>query len=69
MRKRTIIISILCLLMALPGGVLAETNGAQSPQTIKVVRGVQVKAAINSTSIAAALAGDFTRTCSGECNR
>ncbi|MDR7079599.1 hypothetical protein J2Y03_004657 [Neobacillus niacini] len=56
MRKRTIIISVLCLSMALPGGVLAETNGAVVPQSIKVVS--QVKAAVESTSTVA-LAEDF----------
>ncbi|MFS0774790.1 DUF4625 domain-containing protein [Neobacillus sp. 3P2-tot-E-2] len=32
MRKRTIIISVLCLSMNLPVGVFAETNGVQTPQ-------------------------------------
>ncbi|WHZ02863.1 Ig-like domain-containing protein [Neobacillus sp. YX16] len=39
MRKRSIIMSILCLLLALPSGALAEGNQAQTPQSVKVERG------------------------------
>lgn len=47
MRKRSIVISILCSL-ALPGGALAETNQDQNPKTIQVES--QVKAAESSTT-------------------
>ncbi|WP_045518817.1 Ig-like domain repeat protein [Neobacillus niacini] len=56
MRKRTIIISVLCLSLSLPVGVLAETNGAQIPQSIKVES--KVTAAVDSTSIVT-VADDF----------
>jgi hypothetical protein len=49
LRKRSIIISILCLLLALPSGALAEGNTAQTPQTIKVESGNQQ--AVKSDSI------------------
>ncbi|MEH7494264.1 Ig-like domain-containing protein, partial [Neobacillus niacini] len=57
MRKRSIIISILCSL-ALPSGALAESIQEQNPQSIKVESGNQLLAAVDSTSIAA-LADDF----------
>jgi hypothetical protein len=44
LRKRSIIISSLCILLALPSGALAEGNTAQTPQTIKVERGKQQNA-------------------------
>ena len=53
MRKRPIVISTLCLLLALPSGALAEANPAQAPPSIEVERGSQVKAAVNATSIVA----------------
>ncbi|WHY00450.1 Ig-like domain-containing protein [Neobacillus sp. DY30] len=51
MRKKSIVISVLCLSLSLPGGALAGTNGAVIPQSIKVES--QVKAAVDSTSIGA----------------
>jgi hypothetical protein len=56
--KRTKIISIACLLLALPSGALAEGNQELNPQSIKVQNGSQLLSAVDSTSIAA-LADDF----------
>lgn len=58
MRKRSIVISTLCLLLALPSGALAEDNPAQTPQSVTVEKGRQVTEAVNSTLIAT-LADDF----------
>ncbi|MFB3164824.1 Ig-like domain-containing protein [Neobacillus sp. 179-J 1A1 HS] len=58
MGKRTKIISIACLLLALPSGALAEGNQELNPQSIKVQNGSQLLSAVDSTSIAA-LADDF----------
>jgi hypothetical protein len=59
LRKRPIVISALCLVLALPSVGLANTNQAQTPPSIEVEAGGQVKAEVKSTSIAA-LADDFT---------
>jgi hypothetical protein len=55
LRKRSIIISSLCILLALPSGALAEGNKARTPQTIKVERGKQQNAlkAVKSENITA----------------
>jgi hypothetical protein len=60
LRKRSIIFSVLCLLLALPSGALAQVNEAQTPQLVKVERGKQVTgtAAAETPSIAA-LADDI----------
>ncbi|MEH6993742.1 Ig-like domain-containing protein [Neobacillus drentensis] len=59
MRKRQIIISALCLLLALPNVGLANTSQEQTPQSINVETGQQVTTEVKSTSITA-LAEDFT---------
>jgi hypothetical protein len=60
LRKRSIIFSILCLLLALPSGALAQVNEAQTPQLVKVERGKKVTGTdAEGTPSIAALADDF----------
>ncbi|MCM3693163.1 Ig-like domain-containing protein [Neobacillus niacini] len=59
MRKRPIILSALCLLLALPNAALANSNQAQTPQSVNVEAGEQVNAEVKSTAITA-LAEDYT---------
>ncbi|MFP7298691.1 Ig-like domain-containing protein [Neobacillus niacini] len=59
MRKRPIFVSALCLLLALPNAALANSNQAQTPQSIKVEAGKEVNAEVKAAAITA-LADDFT---------
>ncbi|MEH7275900.1 Ig-like domain-containing protein [Neobacillus vireti] len=59
MKKRTIVISTMCVLLALPSGALAQDNPAHTPQSMIVEGGKQGTEAVNSTFITA-LTDDFS---------
>ncbi|MEH7180579.1 Ig-like domain-containing protein [Neobacillus vireti] len=59
MKRRTIAISTMCVLLALPSGALAQDNPAHTPQTVIVEGGKQGTEAVNSTFITT-LTEDFS---------